>query len=100
MISDQAIVNQLKQVLDPELGINIVDLGLVYAIESKDQNLAITLTLTTPGCPLINEFVNSVRLAISHLDGVGEVTINLTFDPPWTPARMTPEAAEELGLIL
>lgn len=94
------IMAELKTVLDPELGINVVDLGLVYGVYQNDSTLNVDMTLTTPGCPLINEFIQSVHQALIKLDGVDDVIVNLTFDPPWTPDKMSPEAAEELGFLL
>jgi metal-sulfur cluster biosynthetic enzyme len=100
MISENNVLEHLKTVLDPELGINIVDLGLVYGTQITNNNLKVDLTLTTPGCPLINEFIQNAKEALAQIEGVGSITINITFDPPWSPQRMSPEAAEELGLLL
>src|SRR5690606_13030335 len=97
---EEAIKAALKNVLDPELGINVVDLGLIYGIHQSSGAVTIDLTLTTPGCPMINEFCASVKQAVQQLPGINDVQVNLTFDPPWNPSKMSPEAADELGLFI
>lgn len=107
MQSDRESVFQaLRNVIDPELNINIVDLGLVYDVqvkeaESGDEEVAITMTLTTPGCPLAGMFDRMVKDALFPLFGDRVdtiVTITLTFDPPWVSDMMSEEAKAELGL--
>ncbi len=109
MISKQTIFDHLQHVIDPELGISIVRLGLVYdvslsPIQEKDGSskikVHILMTLTTPGCPLAAVFDGMVRDALFGIDGVNpdhDVTIELTFDPPWVPDMMDEEAKAELG---
>jgi len=75
-------------VLDPELSLSVVDLGLVYGIEIDGPTVRITMTLTAPGCPLHDVMADWVRRAVLAVPGVQEVEVNLTFDPPWTPARI------------
>ena len=99
LFDQEVVMDKLKTVLDPELGINVVDLGLVYGVYQNGTTLSVDMTLTTPGCPLINEFMRSVREALLTLEGVVDVVVNLTFDPPWDPSKMSTEAAEELGFI-
>ncbi|MDP2670994.1 MAG: metal-sulfur cluster assembly factor [bacterium] len=98
MISKEDVVNQLKTVNDPELGINIVDLGLVYEVRTKNNNVFVLLTLTFPGCPfgtIVNEEVNK---ALSALKKVGKISLKITFDPPWDLTKVSPEAAAEIGI--
>jgi len=75
-------------VLDPELSLSVVDLGLVYGIAIDGPTVRITMTLTAPGCPLHDVMADWVRRAVLAVPGVQEVEVNLTFDPPWTPARI------------
>lgn len=97
------VYQALKSVIDPELGVNIVDLGLIYKVEvrkvQKVQKVRIIMTLTTPGCPLAGVFDMMVREAVASLPGVeaDEIEIQLTFDPPWTAEMMSKEAKAELG---
>ena len=78
----------LRAVLDPELGMSIVDLGLVYGVEARDATVRVTMTLTTPGCPLHGAMTGWVRQAVMLVPGVESVEVQLTFDPPWTPERV------------
>ncbi len=87
----------LKEVYDPELGINIVDLGLVYDIEIANSTCDITATLTTPGCPLGPEIVGNVRRALSRFEDIDDVQMHIVFSPPWHPAMMSDDAKDELG---
>ena len=80
----------LRAVLDPELGMSIVDLGLVYDVEVRDATVRVTMTLTTPGCPLHGAMTGWVREAVMLVPGVENVEVQLTFDPPWTPERVEP----------
>jgi metal-sulfur cluster biosynthetic enzyme len=99
MINQEIVMQKLRTVLDPELGINIVDLGLVYAVYLDGSTISVDLTLTTPGCPLIAEFINNASSALKSIEGVGDVIVNLVFEPLWTPDKMSDEAKEELGFI-
>ena len=97
-ISDQ-VRAKLKLVLDPELGVSIVDLGLIYGISvSKDGVCTITMTLTTIGCPLFGQIQKEIEDRVMELEAIEEVKIDLTFDPPWTAEKMTEEARITLGL--
>lgn len=97
----EKIEQALKTVIDPELHINIVDLGLIYKIEFNPENgeVKITMTLTTPGCPLSYTFQEIVPEAIMKVENVNSVKINLVWDPPWDPDRISDEQLEELGII-
>jgi metal-sulfur cluster biosynthetic enzyme len=80
----------LEGVFDPELGMSIVELGLVYGVEIHDGSVRITMTLTTPGCPLHDSITDWVRTTVQRIPGVGDVDVRLTFDPPWSPERIQP----------
>lgn len=101
MITKDAVLDQLKGVIDPELNINIVDLGLIYDV-TIDQSLGkveVTMTLTTPGCPLSMVFEEWVPDAAKKVDGVKDVIINLVWDPPWDPDKLSDDAKEMMGII-
>ena len=91
--SDEAIVEALRTVHDPEIPVNIYDLGLIYDTERlEDGNVRILMTLTAPACPVAGEMPYDVAAAVSGVDGVGEVEVVLTWEPPWTQDRMTEDA--------
>jgi metal-sulfur cluster biosynthetic enzyme len=91
--------NQLTKVLDPELGVSIVDLGLIYGITvSKDGICTITMTLTTIGCPLFGQIQKEIEDRVMELTAIEEVVVNLVFDPVWTAEKMSEEARIQLGL--
>lgn len=93
----EVVLSNLKRVMDPELNINVVDLGLIYDIKFPDGDKAvITMTLTTPGCPLHDSIVSGVKYCIEDLELFSDVEVNLVWEPAWTPARMTPEANQLL----
>ncbi|MDP2838071.1 MAG: metal-sulfur cluster assembly factor, partial [Candidatus Moranbacteria bacterium] len=86
-------------VLDPELGVSIVDLGLIYDISvSKNHVCLITMTLTTIGCPLFAQIQKEIEDRVMEIDEIEDIKIDLTFDPPWTAEKMTEEAKIQLGL--
>ncbi len=96
---EKQVQDKLKLVLDPELGVSIVDLGLIYSIAvSKDGTCMITMTLTTIGCPLFAQIQKEIEDRVMELEEIEEVTIDLTFNPPWSIEKMTPEARIQLGL--
>lgn len=100
MLSKKLLLEQLKNVPDPELGISIVDLGLVYDVKAdKKGKVTVVLTLTTMGCPLFDLIAEPIKLELSKLKGVQDVTIDLTFDPPWSVEKMTKEAKIKLGFF-
>lgn len=90
--------NQLKTVLDPELFLSIVDLGLVYDIQVQDSIAIITMTLTTIGCPLFDTIQHDIHKAVLTLPDIKEVKVELTFDPPWDYDKMSESAKAELGI--
>ncbi|WP_324716907.1 metal-sulfur cluster assembly factor [Carboxydochorda subterranea] len=96
-VTEEVVREALRQVVDPELGLNIVDLGLVYGIDVQDGKVHIRMTLTAIGCPLsfmVNEMVNQ---AVRQIPGVESVEVELVWDPPWTPDKMSEEARALLG---
>ena len=94
------IIAALHTVHDPEIPVNIYDLGLIYRIEPKQQGLVeIEMTLTAPGCPVAGEMLKWVENAVSGVEGVGAVDVKLVFDPPWDKSRMSEDVQLELGLI-
>ena len=86
-----------NEVYDPELGLNIVDLGLVYDITVADNKADVTMTLTSPGCPLGPELVTDIKRALSRFDDIDDVDIHLVWAPPWHPSMMSEGAKDELG---
>ncbi len=98
MANKEEILEVLKGVIDPEIGINIVDLGLVYEVESNTDTNVITMTLTTPGCPMHASISNWVENVVRYLEPEKKVIINLVWEPPWTPEKMTREAREQLRM--
>src|SRR5882672_8689352 len=94
------LVTALKTVYDPEIPVDIYELGLIYKVDVADnKDVTIDMTLTAPGCPVAGEMPNMVSEAIKTVKGVGEVKVNMTFDPPWTPERMSEEAKLELNMF-
>lgn len=88
MEKKEEIMKALEKVFDPELGISVVDMGLIYEIKEEDGKTNIDMTLTTPACPLAASIVAMVEEAAKTVEGVNEVKVNLVFDPPWTPERI------------
>lgn len=94
-----AVKNQLRLVLDPELGVSIVDLGLIYGVTVSSEGVCtITMTLTTIGCPLFGQIQKEIEDVVMELESIEDIKIDLTFDPPWTAEKMTEEARIQLGL--
>ncbi len=98
MTTEKAVRDALKAVKDPELNLDLVTLGLVYDIQVQDDSVKAIISLTTPLCPVAGEIVDQARLAIAKLDGVEHAEVELTFDPPWTPERISPLIRSSLGL--
>ena len=97
--SKEDVINVLQSVYDPEIPVNIHDLGLIYDLDSGDDGaVTITMTLTAPACPVAGEMPFQVANAVATVKGVGEVQVTLTWDPPWTQDRMTEDALLALGL--
>jgi metal-sulfur cluster biosynthetic enzyme len=116
-IAEDTVRESLKSVIDPELFVNIVDLGLIYAINidagkteggddadasdgaTEASNVSIDMTMTSPACPAGPQLIAQSKEVISRLEGVGEVEIKLVMTPPWTPDRMTDDARDQLGIF-
>ncbi|MEW9701310.1 metal-sulfur cluster assembly factor [Paenibacillus sp. SI8] len=95
----EQIREQLKRVLDPELGVNIVDLGLIYEIGLKDGDVTIRMTLTTPGCPLHDTIVGGVHRTLEGEPGIANVQVEVVWEPQWTPAYMSESAKTQLNYV-
>lgn len=96
----EPIIAALRTVHDPEIPVNIYDLGLIYRIEPNNQGgVEIDMTLTAPGCPVAGEMMNWVQKAVSDVEGVDSVKVNLVFDPPWDKSKMSEDVQLELGLL-
>lgn len=94
------IVKTLKGIHDPEIPVNIYDLGLIYEVDVDDaRRVTITMTLTAPNCPMADDLLEEVHDKVAKIDGVTEAIINLTFDPPWDKSRLSDEAMLELGFL-
>jgi FeS assembly SUF system protein len=94
------VIQALRSVYDPEIPLNIYDLGLIYRIEwTAPGMIEIDMTLTAPGCPVAGEMTKGVQVAVSAIDSIQNVKVNLVFDPPWDQSRMSEEAQLELGLM-
>lgn len=98
MVSEEEVRGQLENVIDPELDVNIVDLGLVYEVEVENDEVYILMTLTTPGCPLHGVFDEMVKREVKKLE-VDEVEVELTFEPRWSPEEMSDSARDQLGSV-
>ena len=98
--SEEKIVAMLKTVYDPEIPVNIYDLGLIYGVEVKDGGEAvITMTLTAPNCPAVDFIVEDVRMKIESIEGINKVDVNIVFEPEWNRDMMSEEAQLELGFL-
>jgi metal-sulfur cluster biosynthetic enzyme len=95
-LADQAR-DALRQVLDPEAGLNIVDLGLIYGIEAPDDAVTVTMTFTSPGCPAGQMLADAARQVIEAIPGVRSVAVEITFEPAWTPDSISPDGRALLG---
>jgi metal-sulfur cluster biosynthetic enzyme len=102
-IAEDTIREALKQVVDPELFVNIIDLGLVYAVNVEEvegkSNINIEMTLTSPACPAGPQLVGQSKDVLTRLEGAGAVDVKLVMSPPWTPDRMTEDARDQLGIF-
>jgi len=105
-LSEDQVLEKLKKVIDPELFVNIVDLGLIYKIDlnadeegSERYNVAIEMTLTSPMCPAGPELVADSKMVVEQLESVNEAEVTVVMDPPWSPERMTDDARDQLGIF-
>lgn len=96
---DEAVVKQaLRNVKDPELNLDLVVLGLIYDVDVNGDHVHVTMSLTTPMCPAVDQILADVKREVEALDGVDHADVELTFDPPWTPEKMDPLIRSSLGL--
>ncbi len=99
MPNQDTLVDALKTVKDPELGVNVVDLGLVYTIETVEDQVNVEMTLTSPACPAGPEILRGAVAALEKLEGVSKANVKLVMSPPWSPEKMTDAARDELGMF-
>jgi FeS assembly SUF system protein len=96
----EAVVDALREIFDPEIPVNIYDLGLIYGVEvTGEGDVAVTMTLTTPHCPVAESMPSEVEMRVSAVPGVRTADVNLVWDPPWDPQKMSDEAKLELGML-
>ncbi|MGC9343643.1 MAG: SUF system Fe-S cluster assembly protein [Bacteroidales bacterium] len=97
---ESEIVRVLKNIYDPEIPVNLYDLGLIYEIDvDDDRNVEVTMTLTAPNCPVADGLLDDVQRQVGAVEGVNKAKVNLTFDPPWDQSMLSDEAKLELGLM-
>ena len=96
----ESVIAALREIYDPEIPVNIYDLGLIYGVDiSEDGHAQVTMTLTTPHCPVAESMPSEVELRVGAVPGIGDAEVNLVWDPPWDPAKMSDEARLELGML-
>jgi FeS assembly SUF system protein len=93
------MVENLKKIYDPEIPMNIVDLGLIYGFDWRGDDVTLKMTLTAPGCPVAGILAEEVKLAIEKVPGVKAATVDMVWDPPWTPERMSEFAKRQFGYL-
>jgi len=104
-VTEEGIREELKKVIDPELFVNIVDLGLIYVIdlqpdaEADKTNVKIDMTMTSPACPAGPQLIGQSKQVVTQMEEVGDVEIKIVMEPPWTPDRMTEDARDQLGIF-
>lgn len=99
MIDQETLVSALRTVKDPELNVNVVDLGLVYSIQTHDDRVEVEMTLTSPACPAGPEILRNAVSALEKVEGVTKADVRLVMSPPWSPDRMSDAARDELGFF-
>jgi FeS assembly SUF system protein len=100
-INKAEVMDALHECYDPEIPVNIVDLGLIYNVDIDDEagQVSVTMTLTALGCPMAGEVVEEVQMRVQQVENVNNCKVEMTFDPPWSPDRMTEDAKWELGMV-
>ena len=98
LVREEDVIEVLREVFDPEIPVNIVDLGLVYEIDIRPARVDVKMTLTALGCPMAAEVMTDVREHLLEIPGVKDAGVEIVYDPPWTPERMTEDARWELGM--
>jgi FeS assembly SUF system protein len=95
----EAVISALKEIYDPEIPVNIYDLGLIYNVEINEGQALVSMTLTTPNCPVAESMPGEVEMRVASVPGILDAEVVLVWDPPWSPANMTDEARLELGML-
>jgi FeS assembly SUF system protein len=100
-INEVGVMDALRECYDPEIPVNIVDLGLIYGLDIQNETgeVSVTMTLTAMGCPMAGEVISEVEMRVGQVENVKGCKVEMTFDPPWSPERMTEDARWELGMI-
>jgi FeS assembly SUF system protein len=93
------VIAALREIFDPEIPVNIYDLGLIYGVEIDEGHVIVTMTLTTPHCPVAESMPGEIEMRVGAVPGVGSAEVNLVWDPPWDPGKMSDEAKLELGML-
>ena len=105
MLSEDKVFEELKKVIDPELFVNIVDLGLIYVVDLRDaeeegkKDVFIDMTMTSPACPAGPQLISNSKSVVNQLEEVNSVEVKIVMDPPWTPDKMTEDARDQLGIF-
>ncbi len=99
MIDQDSLVSALRTVKDPELNVNVIDLGLIYSIQTRDDQVDVEMTLTSPACPAGPEMLRGAAKALESVSGVTKANVKLVMSPPWSPDKMTDAARDELGFF-
>lgn len=95
----ESVIAALKDIFDPEIPVNIYDLGLIYGVDIDQDHAVVTMTLTTPHCPVAESMPAEVELRVGAVPGIGSAEVNLVWDPPWDPQKMSDDAKLELGML-
>jgi metal-sulfur cluster biosynthetic enzyme len=98
-LTEAAVLEALRTVEDPEIGCNIVDLGLIYGVDIQEGKVAVQMTLTTPGCPMHESIAWGVKAALLNLEPVRESEVKIVWDPPWNPSMMTEDGRAMVGMM-
>jgi metal-sulfur cluster biosynthetic enzyme len=96
-LDDVAVLQHLRQVIDPEIDCNIVDLGLIYGVQIQGAKVLVKMTLTTPGCPMHESIAWGVKTALLNIEGIDDAQVDIVWDPPWHPSMMTDYGRERVG---
>jgi metal-sulfur cluster biosynthetic enzyme len=99
MINQENLLSALRTVKDPELNVNVVDLGLVYSVQTRDNEVDVEMTLTSPACPVGPEILRNAVTALEKVDGISKANVKLVMSQPWSPDKMSDDARDELGMF-
>lgn len=98
MVKKEEVMKALSTVVDPDLGIDVVSLGLIYDVEIKEKEVFVLFTLTSPSCPYADVFVSEIQEAVQNIEGITKAEVKITFAPPWTPEKIDPDIRAALNL--